>query len=74
MARVRAIERTQPIPRASSIARMEPRIGPFARVVRAPDFDEPMLPLRRWAPVEPPQRYVVRVRRDVSPFYFLFGD
>jgi hypothetical protein len=75
-ARVRAIERTQPIPRASSIARMEPQIGTFARVVRAPeeDFDERMMPLRRWPPLEPPQRYVVRVRRDVSPFYFLFDD
>ncbi|MEA2858793.1 MAG: hypothetical protein QOC72_832, partial [Methylobacteriaceae bacterium] len=76
VARVRPIERTQPIPRASSMARMEPRIGTFARVARAPeeDFDERMLPLRRWPPLEPPQHYVVRVRRDVSPFYFLFDE
>jgi hypothetical protein len=76
VARVRPIERTQPIPRASSMARMEPRIGTFARVARAPeeDFDERMMPLRRWPPLEPPQHYVVRVRRDVSPFYFLFDE
>jgi hypothetical protein len=76
VARVQAIGRTQPIPRASSIARMEPRIRTFARVERAPeeDFDERMMPLRRWPPLEPPERYVVRVRRDVSPFYFLFED
>jgi hypothetical protein len=69
-------KRAQPIARASSIARTEPRIRPW-RVVRAPeeDFDEPMLPPRRWLPLDPPQpRYEVRVRRDVSPFYFLFGD
>jgi hypothetical protein len=65
-----AVARAQrPEPRT----RQSPRI---VRVVRAPeeDFDEPMLPLRRWLPVEPPPRYEVRVRRDVSPFYFLFGD
>jgi hypothetical protein len=76
VARVQAIERTQPIPQASSIARMDRRTGMLARVARAPeeDFDERIMPLRPWPPLEPPQRYVVRVRRDVSPFYFLFGN
>jgi hypothetical protein len=75
-ARVRAIERTQPIPQASSIARIKPRTGALARIMRAPDedFDERIMPVRRWPPLEPPQRYVVRVGRDVSPFYFLFED
>jgi hypothetical protein len=66
-------------PAVARVQRAEPRTRPVTRAVRvarAPeeDFDEPMVPLRRWLPLEPPQRYVVRVRRDVSPFYFLFGD
>jgi hypothetical protein len=67
---------------AARVQRAERRTRPVTRVVRvarAPeeDFDEPMMPVRPWQPLEPPQppqRYVVRVRRDVSPFYFLFGD
>jgi hypothetical protein len=61
------------------LQRAEPRTRPLprvVRVVRAPDedIDEPMMPLRRWLPLEPPPRYEVRVRRDVSPFHFLFSD
>jgi len=67
---------------AARVQRAERRTRPVMRVGRAArasqeDFDEPMMPLRPWQPLEPPQpseRYVVRVRRDVSPFYFLFGD
>jgi hypothetical protein len=64
---------------AARVQRAERRPRPIMRIVRvarAPDedFDEPMMPVRPWLPLESPQRYVVRVRRDVSPFYFLFDD
>jgi hypothetical protein len=61
---------------AARVHRAERRSRPVTRVVRVPeeDFDPPMMPVRPWLPLEPPQRYVVRVRRDVSPFYFLFND
>jgi hypothetical protein len=63
---------------AARVQRAERRPRPMTRIVRvarAPeDFEQPMMPVRPWLPLEPPQRYVVRVRRDVSPFYFLFGD
>jgi hypothetical protein len=66
-------------PAVARVQRAERRTRPLpsvVRVMRAPeeDFDEPMMPLRRWLPLEPPRRYEVRVRRDVSPFYFLFDD
>jgi hypothetical protein len=66
-------------PAVARLQRAEPRTRPLPtvmRVVPAPDedFDEPMMPVRRWLPLEPPRRYEVRVRRDVSPFYFLFDD
>ncbi len=53
-------------------AERRPRPWPTIRVVRAPedDFYQPMMPVRPWLP--PPPQYEVRVRRDVSPFYFLF--
>jgi hypothetical protein len=64
---------------AARVQRAERRARPLTRIVRvarAPEeyFDQPMMPVRPWLPLEPPQRYVVRVRRDVSPFYFLFED
>jgi hypothetical protein len=64
---------------AARVQRAERRARPVTRTVRvarAPEeyFDQPMMPVRPWLPLEPPQRYVVRVRRDVSPFYFLFGN
>jgi hypothetical protein len=59
----RAERRTRPSPSVLRVARMPEE-----------DFDEPMMPLRRWLPLQPPRRYEVRVRRDVSPFYFLFDD
>jgi len=63
-------------PAAARVQRVERRTRPVTRIARAPEdgFDEPMMPVRPWSPPEPPRRYVVRVRRDVSPFYFLFGD
>jgi hypothetical protein len=66
-------------PAVARLQRAEPRtrsLPTVMRVVPAPDedFDEPMMPVRRWLPLEPPRRYEVRVRRDVSPFYFLFDD
>jgi hypothetical protein len=64
--------------RSARVQRAERRTPPSTRVVRvvhAPeeDFDAPMMAPRPWLPLGPP-RYEVRVRRDVSPFYFLFDD
>ncbi|MBV9395857.1 MAG: hypothetical protein JOZ84_15780 [Methylobacteriaceae bacterium] len=66
-------DRTQPIPQVSPLARLEPRIRVFSRVARGPDddFGAPIVRLLP-SPLEPPQSYEVRVRRNVSPFYFLF--
>jgi hypothetical protein len=64
--------------RSARVQRAERRTPPSTRAVRvvhAPeeDFDAPMMAPRPWLPLGPP-RYEVRVRRDVSPFYFLFDD
>ena len=76
VARVHAGEKRQLIARATSTARMESRLRPWRSVEHAPEgyFDEGMPPFRRGPPLDQAQRYEVRVRRDVSPFYFLFAD
>ena len=76
-ARVHARERRQPNPRATSIARAESRVRPLRGLERAPEehFGDWMLPVRRGPPpIELPPRYEVRIRRDISPFFFLFAD
>jgi hypothetical protein len=71
VARVQPAERTRALPQVSPIARTEPRIEPLSRVARASEeeFGRRMMPLP-W----PPQRHEVRMRRSVSPFYFLFEN
>jgi hypothetical protein len=73
VARREPADRTQPIPQVSPLARLEPRIRIFSRVARGPDedFGAPIVRLLP-SPPDPPQSYEVRVRRNVSPFYFLF--
>jgi hypothetical protein len=73
VARREPADRTQPIPQVSPLARLEPRFRVFSRVARGPDedFDAPIVRLLP-GPLEPPRSYEVRVRRNVSPFYFLF--
>jgi hypothetical protein len=74
-ARVQPAGRTRALPQVSSIARPEPRIQPPSRVARAAEEDSGrrMMPLP-WPPLKPTQRHEVRMRRSVSPFYFLFEN
>jgi hypothetical protein len=53
-----------------AVARAQPgeRTQPSLRATSIP------LPLRRGSPLGPPPRYEARIRRDVSPFFFLFED
>jgi hypothetical protein len=58
-----------------AVARVQPRTRPWPKLARAPDDGFGWLtPLRPRPPLEPPYGYEVRMRRDVSPFYFLFED
>ena len=73
VARRERADRTQQTAEVSALARLEPRIRIISRVARGPDedFGAPIVRLLP-SPLEPPQSYEVRVRRNVSPFYFLF--
>jgi len=55
-----------------AVARVQPRTRPLPRLARAPEDGFGWLtPLRPRPPLEPPYGYEVRMRREVSPFYFL---